>query len=91
MWYKNIAGRFFGLVTKHACEGRTDMNYDSQDRASIARAVNIDKSLYFGNGLTGRHEIWHGDIHCPSEHYQQLGLIFRILITKTADCHYFKY
>ena len=20
MWYKNIAGRFFGLVTKHACD-----------------------------------------------------------------------
>jgi len=45
MWYKNIAGRFFGLVTKHACnrqtEGRTDgrtdgQNYDSQDRDSIA-------------------------------------------------------
>jgi len=40
VWYKNIAGRFFGLVTKHACEltdGRTDgQNYDSQDRASIA-------------------------------------------------------
>jgi len=41
MWYKNIAGRFFELVTKHACDrrtnGRTDgQNYDSQDRASIA-------------------------------------------------------
>jgi len=37
MWYKNIAARFFGLVTKHACAGRTDrQNYDSQDRASIA-------------------------------------------------------
>ena len=41
MWYKNIAGRFFGLVTNHACDrqtdGRTDgQNYDSQDRASIA-------------------------------------------------------
>ena len=44
MWYKNIAGRFFELVTKHACDGRTDgqtdrQNYDSQDRASIARAT----------------------------------------------------
>ena len=45
MWYKNISGRFFGLVTKHACDrrtgGRTDrQNYYSQDRASIAaRAV----------------------------------------------------
>jgi len=41
MWYKNIAGKFFGLVTKHACDrrrdGRTDrQNYDSQDSASIA-------------------------------------------------------
>ena len=41
MWYKNIAGRFFGLVTKHACDRRTNgqrdgQNYDSQDRASIA-------------------------------------------------------
>ena len=41
MRYKNIAGRFFGLVTKHACDRRTDgrmdrQNYDSQDRASIA-------------------------------------------------------
>jgi len=45
MWYKNIAGRFFGLVTQHACDRRTDgqtdretlgQNYDSQDRASIA-------------------------------------------------------
>jgi len=39
MWYKIIAGRFFGLVTKHACDrgtdGRTD-SYDSEDRASIA-------------------------------------------------------
>jgi len=26
MWYKNIAGRFFGLVTKHArqTDGQTD-------------------------------------------------------------------
>jgi len=37
MWYKNIAGRFFGLVTKHACDRRTDrQNYDSQDHTSIA-------------------------------------------------------
>jgi len=41
MWYKNIAGRFFGLVTKHTRDRWTDrqterQNYDSQDRASIA-------------------------------------------------------
>jgi len=34
MWYKNIAGRFFGLVAKHR---QTDgQNYDSQDHASVA-------------------------------------------------------
>ena len=34
---KNIAGKFFELVTKRACERQTDgQNYDSQDRASIA-------------------------------------------------------
>jgi len=45
MWYKNIAGRFFGLVTKHACDRRTDgQNHDSQDRASIA-------ALHVKNGL----------------------------------------
>jgi len=37
MRYKNIAGRFFGLVTKYAYDGQTDrQNYDSQDHASIA-------------------------------------------------------
>ena len=52
MWYKNIAGRFFGLITKHACDrhsdGRTDgQNYDSQDRVSIAasRGKNYDFSV----------------------------------------------
>jgi len=24
VWYKNIAGQFFGLVTKHACDTPTD-------------------------------------------------------------------
>ena len=24
MWYKNIAGRFFGLVTKHVCDRWTE-------------------------------------------------------------------
>jgi len=41
MWHKNVAGRFFGLVTKHACDRQTDRetdgrtDYDSQDRGSI--------------------------------------------------------
>jgi len=30
MWYKNIAGRFFGLVTKHTCNRRTDRQTDRQ-------------------------------------------------------------
>jgi len=41
MWYKNIAGSFFELVTKHAFDRQTDrrtdgQNYDSQDRTNIA-------------------------------------------------------
>jgi len=46
MWYKNIAGRFFGLVTKHACDRRRTyvQNYDSQDRASIA-ASHVNNNL----------------------------------------------
>jgi len=36
MSYKNIAGRFFGLVTKHMCDKTDRQNYDSQDHASIA-------------------------------------------------------
>jgi len=48
MWYKNVAGRFFELVTKHTCDRQTDgptdgQNYDSGDRASIARAVKISR------------------------------------------------
>jgi len=44
MWYKNIAGRFFELVTKHACDRRTDrrtdrQNYDSKDCASITASL----------------------------------------------------
>jgi len=30
MWYKNIAGMFFGLVTKHACDRQTDGRMDRQ-------------------------------------------------------------
>jgi len=48
MRYKNIAGRFFGLVTKHACDRQTDgrtENYDCQDRASILRRAVKTKSL----------------------------------------------
>jgi len=54
MWYKNIAGRFFGLVTKHATrvtDGQTDgwtdgQNYDSQDCASIAASRGKNHFFY---------------------------------------------
>ena len=51
MWYKNIAGGLFGLVTKHACDGQTDgradgQNYDSQDRASIAASRGKNHFFY---------------------------------------------
>jgi len=29
--------------------------------------LKIQKSRYLGNGLTDRHEIWHGYAHWPSE------------------------
>ena len=43
MWYKNIAGRFFGLVTKHVCDTRRDGRTDriTQDRASIAASLSL--------------------------------------------------
>jgi len=40
MWYKKIAGSFFGLVIKHTCDrrtdGRTELRLPRQDRAGIA-------------------------------------------------------
>ena len=40
----DIAGRFFGLVKRHACDRRTDgQNYDSQDRPSIAASRGENK------------------------------------------------
>jgi len=47
MWYKNIASRFFGLVTKQACDRRTNrQNYDSQDHASIAASRGKNKASF---------------------------------------------
>jgi len=45
MWYKNIAGRFFGLVTKHACD---EQNYNSQDLAGIAESRGKKLSSSYG-------------------------------------------
>jgi len=49
VWYKNIAGRFFGLVTKQACDRRTDRQTDRitapKTVLSIARTVKIQLYL----------------------------------------------
>jgi len=49
MWYKNIAGRFFGLVTKYACDRPTDRRTELRlpRRASIElrRAVTTIHSM----------------------------------------------
>jgi len=37
MWYKNIAGMFFGLVTKHACDRRTDGRTDRLTELRLPR------------------------------------------------------
>jgi len=40
MWYNNIAGRFFGLVTKHACARQTDRRTDRQtDRITTPKTA----------------------------------------------------
>ena len=40
MWYKNIAGRFFGLLTKHACDRQTDGGTDRQtDRITTPKTA----------------------------------------------------
>jgi len=40
MWYKNIAGRFFGLVTKHACDKQTDGQTDGRtDRITTPKTA----------------------------------------------------
>jgi len=60
MWYKNIASRFFRLVTRHACDRRTDrqmdrQNYDSKDCASIAASRDQFKTYkHLFNGLFSR-------------------------------------
>jgi len=47
MWYKNIAGRFFGLGTKHKCDRRTErQNYDFQDCASTAASHGKNHFFY---------------------------------------------
>jgi len=37
MRYKNIAGRFFGLVTKHACDRRADERTNRRTELRLPR------------------------------------------------------
>ena len=41
MWYKNIAGRFFGLVTKHACDRQTDGQLLQAEISPVQRFVKV--------------------------------------------------
>jgi len=67
MWYKNTAGRFFGLsqstrVTDRQTDRRTDRrtdreNYDSQDRASIAASRGKNGSFESHPRNTGENNV----------------------------------
>jgi len=63
MWYKHVAGRFFGLVTKHACDRQTDgrTEYDFQDRASIAasRGKKREMSRTAFHSKDSQKQVWH--------------------------------
>ena len=94
MWYKNIAGRFFGLNTKHECDRRTDgrtdgQNYDSQDRASIAASRGKNRFLYSAYLLNTDLDCG-CDQHCrrPSEVYdthQRIKLTAPETISRSRD------
>jgi len=45
MWYKNIAGRFFGLVTKHAC----DTHMDGQTAGWMKTPLGTEVDLRIGH------------------------------------------
>jgi len=36
MWYKNIAGTFFGLATKHVCDRLTDRQTITTPKTALA-------------------------------------------------------
>ena len=65
MWYKNIAVRFFGLVTKHACDRQTDGRTDrittpKTALAQLRRAVKI--RLHFA--ANDVHYCLHNSAYC---------------------------
>jgi len=47
MWYKNIAGTFFGLVRKHACDRRTDGRTDRRTELRLPRKGNPSTQMWF--------------------------------------------
>jgi len=51
VWYKNIAGRFFGLVTKHACDGQTDGQTELRLPGRSSIAASRGKNQNHGCGL----------------------------------------
>jgi len=61
MWCKNIAGRFFGLATKHACDGRTDrITTPKTALAQLRRAVkthNICNVILVGVFVQDPHDV----------------------------------
>jgi len=45
MWYKNIAGGFFGLVTKHAYDRQMDGRMDGQTDRQTDRIMTLKTTL----------------------------------------------
>ena len=60
MWYKNIAGRFFGLVTKHACDRRADRQTDRRtDRITTHKTALAQLRRAVKNQFGGRKVVGH--------------------------------
>ena len=58
---KNIAGRLFGLVTKHACDGQTDRITTPKTALSIARSVKSCR--HTESRLTDNALRWNAGLH----------------------------
>ena len=72
MWYENIAGRFFGLVRKHACDRRMDrITTPKTTLAELHRAV---KTLIFGSFVRD-------SITCPWSSHTALLYFLRLQLT----------
>jgi len=56
MWYKNIAGRFFGLVTKHACDRRPDRQTDGRTELRLPRRLAASRGKNDRTLKNARHE-----------------------------------